>query len=174
MAPNSAVRNGQAFTLIKLISWNQHCTKGCFFVNLTQITADAKRFLPEFLYFGGNSKVYGAWEMAAKTIAPLLQTVPSNIHPDFKPSSCRQRAYSVLLHKSILPYCECNNDECEVNKVIFEYLKVLTLIFAIYKYMSYIINSHIHKEFFSIFAEFTFILNLNRKDQLVKFLAITS
>ena len=127
MAPQSAVRNGQAFTLIKLITWNQHCTKGCFFVNLKQLSKDAQTFLPEFLYFGGNAKVYNAWEMAAKTIAPLLQTVPSNIHPDFKPSICRQKAYSELLHKSVITFCKCNNDQCEVNAIIFEFLKVFNV-----------------------------------------------
>ena len=124
MAPNSAVRNGQTFVLIKILTWNQHCTRGNFFVNLKRIEADALNFLPEFLYFNGNMRVYNYWEMASKTIAPLLQTIPRNIHPSCKPSACKQKAYTDLLNSSNLNYCTCNNDDCEVNAIISEFLKV--------------------------------------------------
>ena len=125
MKQNSAIRNGEAFTLMKLIT-KQHCSKGNYFVFITKIYKDAERFLPEFLLFNGNRKVFDSWIMASKTIAPLLQTIPRNIHPDFKPSVCRQRAYATLLDTSNIAYCKCNSNACDVNLIINDYLKVIT------------------------------------------------
>ena len=123
MKENSAIRNGQAFTLMKLIT-RQHCTKGNYFVYVTRIFGDAEKFLPEFLFFNGNQRVFDSWQMASKTIAPLLQTIPKNIHPDFKPSICRQKAYTDLLNSSNILYCKCNSPSCDVNAIIDEYFKV--------------------------------------------------
>ena len=127
MASTSAIRNGQMFVLMKLIT-NQHCTKGNFFVNLNKMFEDAPIILQDFLNFEGNSPVCETWEMAAKSIAPLLQTIPANIHPDFAPSACRKAAYLSLLNSSNLNYCECFNSECDVNISIDEFLKVLNYI----------------------------------------------
>ena len=123
MKENSAIRNGEAFTLMKLIT-RQHCTKGNYFVYVTRIFKDAEKFLPEFLFFNGNRRVFNNWIMASKAISPLLQTIPKNIHPDHKPSICRQKAYTVLLNTSNLNYCDCKSPSCDVNFIINEFLKV--------------------------------------------------
>ena len=123
MAPNSAIRNAQAFILLKFIT-NQHCSKGNYFVQVSKFYWDARKFLPDFAFFNGNPKVYANWEMAAKSVAPLFQTIPRNIHPDLKPSICRQKAYTNVLSSSNIDYCNCNQLNCDVNKLIDEFLKV--------------------------------------------------